>query len=369
LTFASDRLASSAGATKVSTPPAPAPAASAAPCAPAAPSAAQPARGTGRLLSLSLDLDNLWSYMKTHGDAGWDAFPTYLPTFTEVVLPRLRHHGLTITFFIVGQDAALEVNRGALKAIADDGHEIGNHSFRHEPWLHLYSNTEIDEEIRRAEEHILAATGKKPIGFRGPGFSFSLETLRVLERHGYIYDASTFPTFLGPIARAYYFWSTRGMPAAERAKRKKLFGAASEGFRPLRPYEWDLGTGKMLEIPVTTMPLFRMPIHLSYLVYLARFSRALSLAYLGTWIALAKAARVEPSFLLHPLDFLGGDRVKELSFFPGMDLGTDFKLELFDTVVARLKQHFEIVTMQEHARTAVARGSLRVKKLAEGAGP
>ena len=25
------------------------------------------------IASLSLDLDNKWSYMKTHGDAGWDA--------------------------------------------------------------------------------------------------------------------------------------------------------------------------------------------------------------------------------------------------------------------------------------------------------
>ena len=31
------------------------------------------------LASLSLDLDNQWSYMKTHGDAGWEALPTYLP--------------------------------------------------------------------------------------------------------------------------------------------------------------------------------------------------------------------------------------------------------------------------------------------------
>ena len=34
--------------------------------------------------SLSLDLDNQWSYMKTHGDDGWDTFPSYL----GVVIPR-----------------------------------------------------------------------------------------------------------------------------------------------------------------------------------------------------------------------------------------------------------------------------------------
>ena len=33
-----------------------------------------------RYASLSLDLDNQWSYMKTHGDAGWQSFPSYLDT-------------------------------------------------------------------------------------------------------------------------------------------------------------------------------------------------------------------------------------------------------------------------------------------------
>ena len=65
------------------------------------------------LASLSLDLDNLWSYQKTHGDAGWDAFPTYL----DVVVPRILEvtaaRGLTITVFVVGQDAADPRNHDA----------------------------------------------------------------------------------------------------------------------------------------------------------------------------------------------------------------------------------------------------------------
>ena len=36
------------------------------------------------IASLSLDLDNKWSYMKTHGDPGWEGFPSYLDT----VVPR-----------------------------------------------------------------------------------------------------------------------------------------------------------------------------------------------------------------------------------------------------------------------------------------
>ena len=119
--------------------------------------------------SLSLDLDNKWSYMKTHGDSGWETFPSYLDVVVPRALDILKAHHLTITFFVVGQDAALEKNHPALRSIAAAGHEIGNHSFNHEPWLHLYTDAAIDAELSQAEEHIHRATGQKPIGFRVPG--------------------------------------------------------------------------------------------------------------------------------------------------------------------------------------------------------
>ena len=67
-------------------------------------------------------------------------------------LQFLKERGLSITFFIVGQDAALEKNREAIASIAAAGHEIGNHSFNHEPWLHLYSKEEIVESSLRPKK-------------------------------------------------------------------------------------------------------------------------------------------------------------------------------------------------------------------------
>ncbi len=316
-------------------------------------------------LSLSLDLDNKWSYLKIHGDAGWEAFPSYLEPLSRIVLERLRRHALTITVFVVGQDAAREENSSALGVIAEAGHEIGNHSFHHEPWLHTYARADLEGEIARAETAIEAATGQRPVGFRGPGFSFSADLLEVLAKRCYLYDASTFPTFLGPLARAYYFLHSRGMSAEERQVRKRLFGSLHDGLRPLKPYRWRLADdARLLEIPVTTMPLVRAPIHLSYLLYLARFSRLLSRLYLHLALGLLRLRRVEPSFLLHPLDFLGGDRVSGLEFFPGMDLSTDFKLRFFDGVIATLKRRYRIVTMEQHARAWHESG--RVRELVPG---
>lgn len=302
-------------------------------------------------MTISFDLDNLWSYQKTHGDPGWETYPSYLDILCEICLPLFSQHNLKLTLFIVGQDAAQEKNRNALLALSSTGHEIANHSFHHEPWLHLYSPEEVQREFDLAESAILDVTGKQPRGFRGPGFSVSDTVVHELSKRGYLYDASTLPTFLGPLARAYYFWSSKGLSRDEKQQRKQLFGKFSEGFRPINPYFWNLGETEnpVLEIPVTTMPILRFPIHLSYIGYLAGHSLLLARLYLRLAINLCRVRRVFPSFLLHPLDFLGFDQVRELSFFPGMQLKTDYKVRLFNEVISYLKQYFEPVTLEQYA--------------------
>ena len=303
--------------------------------------------------SLSLDLDNQWSYMKTHGDPGWESFPTYLPLVIPRILEFLAARRLTVSFFVVGQDAALEVNRPALRSLADAGHEIGNHSFHHQPWLHLYSEPEIEAELAHAEEVIEAATGRRPLGFRGPGFSLSAATLRVLARRGYRYDASTFPTFLGPLARAYYFMTARMSPE-ERRKRAALFGTLREGLRPNRPYRWAREGAGLVEIPVTTMPLLRAPIHFSYLVYLGGYSPGLAAAYFEGALRLCRLSGAQPSLLLHSLDFVGHDDIRELAFFPGMSLTLEKKLAIVGDAVDRLASHFRVLTLEQHAGEVAA---------------
>jgi polysaccharide deacetylase len=309
------------------------------------------------LASLSLDLDNKWSYMKTHGDPTWKWLPSYLDVVVPRFLAMLDDRGLHITVFIVGQDAALAANRDTLRSIADAGHEIGNHSFHHEPWLHLYSANEIEREIAQAEESIEQATGRRPVGFRGPGFSLSESVLTALVRRGYRYDASTFPTFLGPLARAYYFMTAKLSPE-ERRKRGQLFGDLREGLRPIHPYSWTIDGREIIEIPVTTMPGFRVPIHMSYLLYLATFSPSLALNYFRAALALCSLAQVQPSLLLHPLDFLGEGEAPELAFFPAMRTPVEEKLLLVDRALALYCERYHVVTVGEHAQHAARRANL-----------
>ncbi|MBX9787405.1 MAG: polysaccharide deacetylase family protein [Pirellulales bacterium] len=301
------------------------------------------------MATLSLDLDNQWSYLKTHGDPGWESFPSYFDRLIPRVLDFLAERGLRITVFVVGQDAALEQHHAALRAIANAGHEVGNHSFRHEPWLHLYSAEELKTEIAAAESAIQRAVGARPSGFRGPGFSCSPAVLELLARRGYRYDASTFPSFLGPLARAYYFLTAR-LSSEQRTERKLLFGRFAEGFKPLRPHLLSLAGRNLLEIPVTTMPFVKTPIHISYVLYLSRFSPALARWYFRLALALCRSAKVTPSILLHPLDFLGCDDGVGLEFFPAMDLTAEHKLAVVSDCLREMTNHFEVLALGEFTR-------------------
>jgi peptidoglycan-N-acetylglucosamine deacetylase len=301
------------------------------------------------LASLSLDLDNQWSYMKTHGDAGWQSLPSYLHAVVPRVLQILKERQLTITFFVVGLDASQESNQDLLRSIVAVGHEIGNHSYQHEPWLHLYTLAQLQTELGRAEEAIEQVTGRKPIGFRGPGFSLSAELIELLTRRGYLYDASTFPTYLGPLARVYYFMKS-SLNKRSMKERKNLFGSFSDGLRSTQAYRWRSAAGELIEIPVTTMPVAKLPMHVSYVLYLSTFSPALALAYFRTALAMCQMTGTQPSLLLHPLDFLGCDDTSDLSFFPAMNLSSAVKVAFVNRVLNIFCEKFEVLSLEQHAR-------------------
>ncbi len=76
------------------------------------------------LCSISLDVDDLWSYMKIRGDQRWIERPSYLPRFLPVALDTLEEIGLRITFFVVGFDATVESNARVMASIVARGEHL-----------------------------------------------------------------------------------------------------------------------------------------------------------------------------------------------------------------------------------------------------
>ena len=185
--------------------------------------------------------------------------------------------------------------------------------------------------------------------FRGPGFSWSNDLLEVLQKRNYIFDASLLPTYISPLMRQYYFYKSK-LSKAEKESRKELFGSFKEGFYPLKPFTWIFKNEKQLmEIPVTTMPVLKLPFHQSYLLYISGVSMGLMKAYLRFAIFMCKLTKTPPSYLLHPLDLVGDDVVPQLSFFPGMNIKSQKKMKVFEIAISMLKKHFDVLPMGQFA--------------------
>ena len=116
---------------------------------------------------------------------------------------------------------------------------------------------------------------------------------------------------------------------------------------------------RILEIPVTTMPIFKIPIHLTYLHFLAQKSQFLAKLYFQSALTLCSIFRVEPSILLHPLDFLGADRVPELKDFPGMGQKTQTKTALTVQFLKKLKRHYTVLSLSQYAELVSRRKRLK----------
>lgn len=87
------------------------------------------------------------------------------PAHTPAVLDRLRAHGARATFFVVGHRA--EAHPALLSRIAEEGHEIGHHSWAHAPPQET-SALSLLSEARRTSELVERVAGKRPSLFRPP---------------------------------------------------------------------------------------------------------------------------------------------------------------------------------------------------------
>ena len=87
------------------------------------------------------------------------------PGTTERILDTLAAHRVPAAFFMVGE----HVRRFSVVArrVASLGHEVGNHTLRHQK-LHFLGPSRIREELVRAHELIAGTTGRDPRSFRAP---------------------------------------------------------------------------------------------------------------------------------------------------------------------------------------------------------
>ncbi|MGG3470282.1 polysaccharide deacetylase family protein [Neobacillus pocheonensis] len=102
------------------------------------------------------------------------------------ILDVLKKYNLKATFFLTGK--WVEKFPNLAKRIADEGHEIGNHSYSHPDALKTPSG-DFKQDIIKAEQAIKTSTGKSPQPyFRFPFGSYNATTLKTVGEAGYRYS-------------------------------------------------------------------------------------------------------------------------------------------------------------------------------------
>jgi peptidoglycan/xylan/chitin deacetylase (PgdA/CDA1 family) len=106
-------------------------------------------------------------------------------------IPRIRklleRHSIPTTFFYPAVSALL--HPAEVRALADEGHEIGIHSWIHEVNTALPRESERDLTFR-ARDVLARISGKDPIGMRTASWDFSVNTLDIVREMGLLYDSS-----------------------------------------------------------------------------------------------------------------------------------------------------------------------------------
>ena len=84
---------------------------------------------------------------------------------TPALLDLLHAHGAKATFFLVGERAAARPD--LVRAIAERGHGIGNHSHAHpQAWFWALGPARMRREFTQCQEVLRAITGRAPRWFR-----------------------------------------------------------------------------------------------------------------------------------------------------------------------------------------------------------
>jgi peptidoglycan/xylan/chitin deacetylase (PgdA/CDA1 family) len=133
------------------------------------------------------------------------------PIYTPQVLEIFANVEGKATFFMIGEQ--MEKNPEVVKEVAEQGHEIGNHTFSH-PKLSELTPADCLAEMERNEQIIRELTGQSPVVFRPPYLDYNHDTISIVESKGY--------SMIGALNLESQDWEQPGVEHILSASRKSV---------------------------------------------------------------------------------------------------------------------------------------------------
>jgi len=110
------------------------------------------------------------------------------PERVELLLERLQEKDVRLSVFVVGE--LLEKFPEVIGLFERYGAEFHCHSYSHDP-----AATDSEDEIRRCHDAFVRHFGRPPMGYRAPDGKISPDGIRNLEKQGFRFDSSVFPSY------------------------------------------------------------------------------------------------------------------------------------------------------------------------------
>ncbi|MBQ8597826.1 MAG: polysaccharide deacetylase, partial [Lachnospiraceae bacterium] len=139
------------------------------------------------------------------------------PENTEKILDVLKEKNVKATFFMIGE--YVEKYPEIARRVAEEGHVIGVHCYRHDYQVLYESVDSYVEDFQKAYDIIVEVTGTEPVFFRFPGGSVNAynreivgEVVEVMNEKGFIY----------------YDWNASLEDAVRKAEPEELIAYARE---------------------------------------------------------------------------------------------------------------------------------------------
>ena len=215
-----------------------------------------------------------------------------------LLLDLFKESNVKATFYVTS-DAA-ETTTDILREVIECGHEIGCHGYEH-------------ENLREATLKISDNLDVMPIGFRAHHNQINERILESLIKVGYKYDSSVVPS--------------------SRVLNRNYFPSAPQ--KPYHPSLYDIskyGGSPMIEVPISTLPILRLPLGLSYIMHFGLSLYKLFLLNTNSEIM---------NVYLHPYDlFISPDKRKAPFYFRFMYKERGRGFQVLRNLLLYLKEKF-----------------------------
>lgn len=254
------------------------------------------------MIHLHCDVDNVPLYEREHGVAeSFDPHRIYDQAL-PILLDLIEQAGARATFFVVGQDAVLKSCREFCLLARSRGHEIGNHTFSHRGDLYRLSFADKEREIAACDDALSDLLGEPIRAFRAPGYYLDRDVLEILMARGYLYDSSVLPGVVNQLMGAVIRWQSGR--AIDKTFGRRRYALASQAITRITSSKDP--TRSILELPIATLPLVRLPVHTTFIFLLGMGYFRLAATLLGRF-------QRDSVFLFHAIDTLDYPAHGELS--------------------------------------------------------